>query len=317
MSLIKRFLREQDDLAVTWSYFLSSLNRGRTMTLRGVLSSPHGFRRLSLGHIFSATQLRQRIIAYCDYVNRTHGGAESLRKGCLVFFQSNRAGEDGRQPVMNPRYKSVPAQVRYFHTETEWTSEAVGSWERNNRVIKPGHAFSNQRWHGLYPAKPEIPPQSQSVIGYRLPIYTDLLGVCSRIATDYLARMVVHDLGHAHLPDVEGDGEPLHDVAMVRAMNARTTYPRTFAGIVHQECTDPFFFLDPSILWEIDDEGLSVTQRFFLRALREKYSDENLARMGELFELTRDVTEENAREHVTGVLDRMRAGRYSRYRMAA
>lgn len=319
MSLYQKFLDGQKQLERTHADFLGSLDPRRTATLSELLTDDAAINRLGLSGSVVRALLRQRIVAYADFMNRLPAAPISGGSKRLIFFQSSIKREEAT-PDPRPMFAHVPRLVRYLHTVTDFSFETTGTWIPHSRIIKPGYSFSNDGWRGLYPNNPGRPIKSGLVVGYRLPRYTDLLGVSPQVATDYLARIVTHDLGHAVLPHVHGDREPLHDVAMVYAMDAGAQkYEKGFAGIVHRECTDPFFFLDaPDFLEALSEQGLSAAQRFYLNTLRQKYDEDELRRVwAPIWGLCKEIKEEDCRNHIRGVIHEMRMSGFARYQEAA
>lgn len=78
-------------------------------------------------------------------------------------------------------------------------------------------------------------------IGYNLPNFPELLEVSAAVASEYLARIVAHDVLHSTLPTIGMRNEAFHDLAILHAggaMRDRCAATNPWEQFVLDECTD-------------------------------------------------------------------------------
>jgi hypothetical protein len=115
-----------------------------------------------------------------------------------------------------------------------------------------------------------------------------VLQVSSVVATLYLIRNIVHDLGHFFLPHVDSAHEELHNVLMLYAMNMASIahFPSAWEELIYQECVDPFFFLRfQHHCNNARKQTLTKTQQKILAEYEKMYRDADEYRVG-LWEFT-------------------------------
>lgn len=320
MTLYGKFLSRQAALAHqgVLADALATFDPRRTVTLYELLTNHKMLVRLGAHDWLDVRELRKRINAYCQFMHLVRG--LTLRDEPLIFFQSIDTREERRAYEGSPRKLREPCwQARYLHTRTNFSPETLGSWELRTRIIKPGCAFSNWDGRGITKNPHDAQVRSGSLTGYRLPNYMELLGVSSKVATNYLARIILHDLGHGALPDIGGEREILHDVAMVYAMDMQVQRnPVSFERLVYRECTDPCLFLDVEEEFEtISPAELTLVQRTLYDDLHHKFAASTLVPTAPLWELTKDVTEHDAPRHVRDYIKRMVRSGFVQYQQAA
>ena len=257
-----------------FSRLLSHLDSSRTLTLSELL---HGSPKIE--SVLHAPWLQSELIA-----RRLKESIAWLSKiphirepeTCEGFFlQRNLISEDTLElrehegsyffkEQFEKKYGQASLEVRYLHTETNFYRELVDTAQ--SLVIHPWTHFSTpseyreETLHGL--------------IGYRVPNYANLLDVRDVIATDYLTRIIVHDVGHHYLPDTECH-EDMHNSAMIKAVGIQPIeYLNAWEELIHRECTDPAFFVDAIAMLDdlpktfIDDP----TKAFIVQAYRDLYT---------------------------------------------
>jgi hypothetical protein len=213
-----------------------------------------------------------------------------------------------------PQRRKLPAQIAYLHFETSWFPELVSA--PGGRIITPLTPYSNTGSKDLFPSgTPESATavRNGTVLGYRLPDFPSLLGVSAAVATDTLARIVVHDIGHGVLPQI-GEPEELHNVVMLRAMGAeRVLHRDSWEQLVHDECTDPLFFLRAEK--SLATYGLpahTVKQRV-LEQMRRMYVHGAAERRMRLWDIPADIDAQTAEKQVLRIVREMRLAGFSRY----
>ena len=271
MSSLIRALEAQRARAHVFSEFLDSLHPERSVELADLASDPSAPAKLGIGTWFDQERLRECLAsAYAFLENLPLHPTPRIMP--LIFFQSNDAEEDrlafdersAKYQTFRDLYANTLPEALYLHTRTNFNWEMQGDWDTRNRIITPLYSFSSYRGAGIVRDRGAPQHEGGSVVGYRFPNFPELLGISGAVATDYVTRLVVHDLGHGWLPPVDTFNEPLHDALMVHAMNARPlpSYESPWEALVHRECTNPTFFLDGiDLLKEIDQEALTPVAR--------------------------------------------------------
>lgn len=303
---------------------LRSFDESRTVTLYNLLCNPSLVRKIKAGNWLDVARLERHIRAYCDFMHLVR--RDIKYDEALVFFQATSPGEEERFfKVRKSDSDHSCWEEAYFLTHMRPTASTDGSWSRETRQVKPGTVFINEGAKGIVQDPKSAPGvRSGSMIGYRVPNYAHMLGVSRTTATDYFARIIIHDLGHSALPRVAAGREMLHDVAMVRAMNlpAPSSKALDFEHLVRIECCDPYAFLYlGEIVGNMSTKGFSPVQRAFHAALVQKYSHKALEAAGPLWGLTR-LSEEgddlrDLRTHVDARIEHLQHTGFAEYQLAA
>lgn len=277
MGAIANLLKKQEALESQFKDFLASLDQRRTVTLRQLLTEDTALKTLSAPWL-NQKRFAKRIEAACIFFEQLtpHFRLESKRR--LVFFQTSRANEDrhehkkmlAKDSYYAEKYQkrggdTLPPQYLYLHTNPIWM-ELVGDWKSGNRQIRPLTGCTNYNWKMVFREFPGRDARA-NVLGFRVPKWPTLLGVSNDVATDYFARMVIHDLGHEVLPQLNPAIDSLHNAVMIHAMDVHepTDYKTFWEKIVHKECTDPYFFVDGwTLLEQCTLEDLAPLQRYLL-----------------------------------------------------
>ena len=324
MAAVIDMLERQRALEHQYAEFLDSLHLERTVTLADLVSDPNTPTRLGIEDWFDQDLFRKRVSACWVWLSSIEY-FDIPRNLALIFFQSSVSSEDWDFhkelcDTHGEHYagRTLPAEHRYIHTRTSFAPKTLGDWKSAGRIIQPLGSFSSFCGMDLFRDTALMhQPMCGKVIGYRIPDYPALLNVSGSVATDYLARMVVHDLGHGWLPSIYADEEPLHDVAMIDAMSAQpfAQYSSPWERVVHAECTDPFFFLDGyRHLGAIDASSLSpLAQVLHGDLLRHFFKLASAQSRMKLWDLPSKRKGERARRHVRDTIDAMREDGFRRY----
>lgn len=238
--------------------FLSRLHPARTVLLTDLLRDtrdPAVVAKLGAPWL-DAGRFTARVAAACvflDGVARADGvkGWDGIP---ITFFQAGSALEDARehQRRCSDRLGSFYARkfahllpgVHYLHVHANFSTRFHGSLKRGTLTIAPLGAFSS--YDGLvYDGRRQAFQPPRRATGYRLTDYPWLLGISAAVATDYLARIVVHDLCHGFLPSTPFEAEGFHNAAALAAMGTLPPlrYRDRWESFLHAECTDPAFCL--------------------------------------------------------------------------
>jgi|GEM_PF-3724853 len=249
MSACIRLLETQRSLERRCTDFCDSLHPERTVQLADLVSDPAAPQKLGIDHWFDQNLFRRRIRSGWQFLTGLPG--ELPRKVPLVFYQRTDPEEDRLEFArrfefrnFRRRFASAPAEASYLMPFTNFSAGLAGTKEDRDRRIMPLMKFSSRVSLTSADARCAEELQDTCVFGYPAYDLPTVLGVSGSVATDYMAREIVHDLGHAWLPPVVHDAEPIHDAIMVRAMKASPlrTYRDDWERIVHLECTSPIFF---------------------------------------------------------------------------
>ncbi|HJV32526.1 MAG TPA: hypothetical protein VJ694_00710 [Patescibacteria group bacterium] len=204
----------------------------------------------------------------------------------LVFFQAGSAEEDAEEHARRcndtmgfygERFGHLPPAIQYLHIHTNVFERLEGAWEdRRLRVGKLNALYSSFRKPFVYDGAFRPFAVQGYAIGYRMTDFPGILDVSPTVATDYFARLVVHDLCHGFLPTTPNAAEGFHNAASLCAMGTLPpiAYRTAWERLIHQESVDPAFCLRAQD--EIDEAVrgtpvLTPTQQAILSKFRAWY----------------------------------------------
>lgn len=259
---LKTLFRRQCDRAEEDADLIGRLDPARTVLLADLLADVKRPERLALlgAPWLDAARFTSRVAAACAWLD---GIPAESGKGWpnvpLYFFQSASDEEDaaahrgmlgveGGEPRVFRRYTRayahLPLAAQYLpmHTKISWMLEGSGHRLRLRPLFS---AFSTGDRPWVSDGEQAYHPVKGRLVGYRVPDFRRLLGVSPAVATDFFARVVVHDICHAYLPDTPRAAEGLHNVASIAAMGTLPpiAYRDRWEAFIHAECSDPAFVL--------------------------------------------------------------------------
>lgn len=302
--------------------FLHSLDPQRTVTLRELLFEPEAARRHLRAPWIQVDRLASRLAAMARFFDEMliHERVPGWINMPLVFLQTTDAREDemvfrriaGEEPHWARQYEVLPRGVHYSHLKTNFHGRLMGMWRSRHRRIKPLMHFSSRGTPGR-DQNGEWWRDKPCIVGFRIPDMAALLGVGNDVATDYLARVLVHDLGHGFLPGIAPEHEQFHHIQMLRAMGVedgeRVRGRGPWEELVHRECTDPFFFLEAR-KWIRRCRGVGVfspMQQYALATFARWHTKrKRWSRLRRLWGITPSMSLAEQRRRVLEVLDRER-----------
>ncbi len=312
--------------------FLRSLDARRTATLAELLEDPdHALARIRAPWL-DRDIFRNRIVSTARFFTkifpkddpRRNQDARGYAGTPLSFFQASPSEEDEAEfrdrcethDFYREQCGHLPPEQHYLHVNTSFTGELLG--RRGSRRIRPGRAFTSFGIDFGVGPRNAAWRKKPMVIGYRIPDYPRMLGVRPEIATEYLARIVVHDIGHAMLPDVPDEREELHNAVMIRAMGTpgwKAPDASDWERLIIAECTDPHFAVCADLhLKKLAAAMLTPLQRHLLEKYRELY-DSDLAwkRRPALWGIDQSADLSDRWLRVNFTLDEVCAERFARY----
>lgn len=318
----------QQALEDRYANFLASLDPSRTVTLRQLLTSREPPEKLQADWLRPSV-FTSRMAALGNFIDALprKNGIVGWNDVPLVFFQAAPPEEDqaehdfrvenGYTLYARARF-NLPPQTSYLIGETNWMSLLTDT--PRGRVVPALHPFSNRGNSLLH--LPEDAPQVPNgrVLGYRLPNYPALLGrVGGSTATNYVARIVGHDIGHAVLPGVDLPREELHNVTMLNAMfDGRPRFKNGWEQMISDECCDPLYFLRANRDISRGDAGKDPLRRHIVNWLLRTYVNGADERQRELWGIDDlDMPLRMRRKVVQRVLLVMRADAYAQYAQPA
>jgi len=255
MNGLEPLLSREYDLERLYQGFLSSLDKERIITLRHLLLYPDTALSKLKAEWVNVDLLLSRFKAAVEFLNQVKPNERvpGYKSTPLIFLQSTKSREDENEfkqrcsesGFFEEKYSHLPPQIHYLHTQTNFMGKLIGTWRSSKRTFMPLNHFTSRAQYRIdkngrtWKAKPMI-------LGLHVPNYPKLLEVDNDIATDYFARIVIHDLGHGILPRISLDYESVHDVTMIYAMNTvnNHTSSNPWEMLIHAECSNPFFFLE-------------------------------------------------------------------------
>lgn len=270
--------------------FVSRLDPDRTVLLEELIADVRRRDREALlrASWLDLPLLTARIAAACVFLEGVagHGHVRGWGGLPLVFFQAGSAEEDAEEHLRRSadtlgfygeRFGHLPTGIQYLHIHTNVFERLEGAWEdRKLRVGKLNALYSSFRKPFVYDGAFRPFAVRGYSIGYRMTDFPGVLDVSPRVATDYVARLVVHDLCHGFLPSTPNAAEGFHNVASLYAMGTLPpiAYRSAWERLIHQESADPTFCLRAQD--EIDDAVrgtpvLTPTQQAILAKFRVWY----------------------------------------------
>lgn len=319
MEAFARFLAHEQDLEVRFVDFLASLNQSRTATLSQVLRC-EGTRKLNATWL-DVQVLSQRLAVCAGFFSRVceHPNLYGWPRIPLIFFQKVDPEEERlyHQELMSEddiatmlyreRYGRFDPDIFHYHTEMSWNGAM-----KSNGLMFPQRPFSSRGFGGKWLDSPMI-------LGYWLPDYPRILGVCNRIATDYLARILIHDIGHGFIPSPPLEREDLHSITMQYALGARGVLGKNiWERLVHAEAVDPYFFLrseeEIRRVWRFGHHYTRTSsQWYFLRGLQQMYSPEANKARERLWRVNRLKTRDKKEDRIRDTVHEMMANGFVDY----
>lgn len=319
---MESFLARQHVLSQQFDFLVGNLDHSRTCTLHDfIISSGHSQR------VRAPWLQQERFMRRIRSLDFFLDGAADMSLYPFIFFQGTSAEEDELEKrkisalshtrMFTNTYGSLPAQARYLFTETQCMGLALTD---QGHIIRPLSMYTSRAMTSTLGDQGMLLRNNVSAaFGYRLPDYPALLGVSSEVATDYFARIVCHDIGHALLPRVEVEIESLHNISMIAAMQVSDD-ERTldgWEGVVHAECSDPFFFLDAERIltpWRTDHIHTHM-RSFVSHSLWRRYcSVRARCNRWPMWKITSAMSGVQARKTVQCTIDELRATAFMRYK---
>ena len=319
--LSMQILTRQQQLREQYRGFLYGFDQKRIVTLAELLEMPDNARERLNAEWLVPDIIRERCEAVGACLSGLTGeyvrGFENMR---LVFFHSTTADEDqrefdvkcGTESVRGAFFKDnfghLPPQALYLHMYTNfiWHLRRWGKTKSLAPLLQfsaPGIGYKKvQYW------KP-------GVIGYRIPDYAEVLGVARETATEYFCRIILHDVGHGVVPDVHPDHECYHNVAMITAAKAKPYVgSNAWERLVHEECTNPVFFLHaPNRLACVQAD--TPVKQAVVRTYRQWYaSKKRMERLELRWGVTPELSVEEAEEKVKEKISELLSTGFACYR---
>lgn len=284
---IEGLLANQAALADRFKPFVSSLHKGRTATLQDVLICSENVARLNAPWL-NQELFRRRIAAAQAFLENLEDHPRLPKRQRLTFFQSSQSHENGlyHRELLSGQMgfyqdiyeksvgKGQPPEAWYFHTNPMWSFRLQGSWKKKNRTIPPLGGFMNKWGFDSEVVEGTTKEIGETIVlGLRVPHWPSMLGVSNDTATEYFARIVIHDLGHSWLPHLDSRTDSLHNAVMLTAANAEVSaHASLWERVVYRECTDPLFYVDGyELLRQCDELMLEPLQKYLLKKLRRYY----------------------------------------------
>ncbi|MCA9388404.1 hypothetical protein KC644_01420 [Candidatus Berkelbacteria bacterium] len=256
-------------------YVLRGLDAERTVTLADLLEAEAVLIKKKLAcDWLNVDLLRTRICQAEASLLALKSKVLDWSKLALFFLQSSPIGEDDtelerrrKSKFLHGQWQELPAQAHYLRTNFwDRLEGCCGQWR-----VSPLMSFSAPGWGRFFK---EICRNKGRVIGYRLPDYPQLLAVSPDVATELVARTLVHDLGHTVLPQIPSENESLHNVFMIHAARGRIhTEPfDQWDELVWAESCDPYFSVEGDLyLNSFDFKDLSKAQLALLNWFKKAY----------------------------------------------
>lgn len=305
-SLVAKFIQQQLQIQDSIPAFVDSLEQSKTVTLAELLEEP--FRNITwldkdqlVRRLESAMRFFRGVSPRIPFVFLQIPDAE--------VHQSFHKAQLAAWPGYRKRFAKAGYEAHFLlHTKPLWTDRLVMTSSGRGMSIRPCSSFRSKDWDSL--GADTLPRGAcPQVLGYWLaPEYPTMLGVSPAVATDCLARMLIHDMGHFVLPNVAESKEPLYDVAMIAAMSVRpgeVPLAHGWEEIVHQHNTDPFFFLEALSRIHLDSRRVLTPLQSWLRNDMREYYAANGRMRRKLWNLPGKRKGRRAVSHVKQQIDTM------------
>lgn len=264
------------------------LDPSRTVLLEDLITDVKRPERLALlgAPWLDVPQFAARVAAACIWLDGVAcaDGVRGWEGLPLVFFQGGSEDEDAEEHLRRcevepfaERFRHLPPGVLYLHVHTNVFDRLEGSWEGRRLTIgKLSSVYSSYRRPFVYDGAFEAHAVQGFSIGYRMTDFPGILDVSPLVATDYLARIVVHDLCHYYLPTTPNAAEGFHNAASLAAMGELPpiAYRDAWEALIHRESVDPAFCLQAreSIEAAVRSVGVpSLVQEDILAGFRRWY----------------------------------------------
>ena len=261
-------LEEARKLGVKNQPFLDTLDRERIVTLQELLSYERALETLQASWI-DIELLKQRVFAGFSFFNENPYSKKILP---FMFFERSNAKQAGahhkrlatEDSWYENRFYQVPAEVRHLHIHANFGQKLLGLPGRDKLRLPLLLSFSE-------------PAQAEGAgwkVGYHVPNLPDLLSVSNAVATEYLARIIVHDIGHGLTPSTPSKVEWLHNLASLYASGPTATETKNaWERLVLEECTNPFIsFCAKQLIENALKEETAPMQRHFIEIIRRWYT---------------------------------------------
>jgi hypothetical protein len=260
---VRTFTEIQAALDERHAEFIETLDRSRIVTLHEILTAPEALDILQAQWIDTAL-LRTRIEAGFSFFEAAQYHGAYAR---LFFFERSDLEEvrasDAKMREENDDFRIIhedtPPESWHLHIGNDFLSKMQGVPAR----LCPLQGYADVG-HG--------PRRAGALVGYHLPQLPKLLGIGAATATEYLARILVHDIGHGLVPPV-ASWEFLHNIAAKYAARApQCTFPDPWEQLVYDECTDPYFSLRAEKLIAAAQPACTQLRAYYARVLRRWYA---------------------------------------------
>lgn len=241
------------------------LDPPRTVLLEDLIADvkrPERLARLGASWI-DAGRFTARLAAACAWLEGVApaSGVKGWDGVPLYFFQAASAEEDAaahrallaveaEEPEIFRRYTKnyahLPLAVQYLPTHTKVCTMLEGRYADADLRLRPLFStFSTYGQGWVMDGDSTYHAVRGKIVGYRLTDFPRILGVSPGVATDFFARVVVHDLCHGFLPHTPNAAEGFHNAAALSAMGTLPPIPfrDRWEAFIHAEATDPAFCL--------------------------------------------------------------------------
>lgn len=262
---VQSLLEEARKLDAKNQSFLNALDRGRIVTLQELLSDQYAPQILQANWIDLGI-LKARVFAGFSFFD----GNPYVKKVLpLMFFERSNAKEaeahhkrlKTEDSWYEKRFDLLPAEVRHLHIHTNFARKLLGKDRLRLPLLL---SFS----------EPAAEEGADWKVGYHVPNLPCLLSVSNTVATEYLARIIVHDIGHGLAPSTPSKIEWLHNLTSLYASGKTDTKASgAWERLVLEECTNPYISLHAKRLVTLAlAEAKTPIQFHFIGAVRKWYA---------------------------------------------
>lgn len=184
-------------------------------------------------------------------------------------------------------------------------------------MIAPMMAFTSAGLLSCDTLYPLFRGKPSHAYGYRVPDYPSLLGVSGTTASELIARILVHDIGHSFLPSVELSEESLHNAVMIHASQLPAppaTALTPWEQCVLSECTDPYFFVQgENYISPLLSRQLPPLQTAILNLWASMYLPTVTTRRRRIWGLQDTMSIDERKSRVDLILDELLQSNFSHY----